>query len=190
MSRLNRTLVWIPLLAAGLAITGAIPAEAGPRGQRSQKVEKHNAKPRAHRAEPRARARNQHHDRDHAYRAPHGDQGRRHSAHRSPRFVVRAPHRANRVVNCAPPYRPWYEGAHRVYVQGDPFFFHAGFGVYLGGLALSIEIGDTAPAGCGFYDPYCGTTFAVLDGYADHCRQGRHDPVLSMVVVDRNGWGR
>jgi len=126
--------------------------------------------------------------RDPQYRHDNRRRGYRTDAWCAPRY------RAVPRVRCAPPravcgnglrvvtVRPWWEGAPRVYVQGSPYFFHAGLGVYLGGLGLSIQIGNAAPAGYGYLDPYCGLRFDSLEVCRTHAGAHGHDPVVEVVA--------
>lgn len=176
--------------------------------QQRKKVERRPAVERGRREAPRHRVEadrrdGRRRDDDRHYRGQR-DRGRGDDRHyRGDRHRVRRDHgrhyRPPRVIrHHAPVYRPvpywrgygphpWHHGARRIYVDRDPFFFHAGFGIYLGGLALSIEFGNRAPDGYLFYDPYCRQTFVTLDAFHHHCRGHRHEPVLSLVAVDACG---
>ena len=95
----------------------------------------------------------------------------------------RAYHRpAYRWRSCAP--LPWYYSARRTWYDGRPYYFHAGLGVYFGGVALRIELGNRAPAGYAYYDPTCGETFYSVREYRRHRRHHNHRPVLLAVQVD------
>jgi hypothetical protein len=114
-------------------------------------------------------------DRDHR-----GDRDRYDRRHR---VVVR--HRDLRA--CPPPryvVRPWYRDVRRIYVHDDPFYFHAGLGIYLGGLALRLELGDLPPEGFVFYDPYCDMEFWSVSEYHRHLRYHRHPNALTVIVLD------
>jgi len=110
--------------------------------------------------------------------------------HAPPRVV----HPRDRWAAPARHHRPWHAGARRILVGDAPYFYHADFGVYLGGLALNVTVGSRAPRGYAYYDPYCGETFWTLDEYRRH-RTGRwggraaHPPALHLVVVDRGRGG-
>jgi hypothetical protein len=81
------------------------------------------------------------------------------------------------------PYPVWVESPGDVYVYHDrPFYFHAGFGIYFGSGSLSVQIGDYAPAGYAYYDPYCDLTFTSVATYRRHCHH-RHDPLLEIEVA-------
>lgn len=83
--------------------------------------------------------------------------------------------------SCYLPYPVWVESPGDVYVYHDrPFYFHAGFGIYFGSGSLSIEIGDYAPAGYVYFDPYCDLTFMSVADYRGHIRRHRHDPLLEV----------
>lgn len=116
-------------------------------------------------------------DRDRNNDRDHGGYDRRH------RVVVR--HRDLRA--CPPPRyiaRPWYGQARRIYVHDDPFYFHAGLDVFLGGLALRLELGDVPPVGFVFYDPYCDEEFWSVSEYHRHLRHYRHPNALTVIVLD------
>ncbi len=99
------------------------------------------------------------------------------------RSVVR--HRDLRA--CPPPRylaRPWYGQSRRIYVHDDPFYFHAGLGIYLGGLALRLELGDVPPLGFVYYDPYCDERFWSVEDYRFHLRYHHHPQALTVIVLD------
>ncbi len=88
---------------------------------------------------------------------------------------------------CPPPrfvVRPWYRDVHRIYVHDDPFYFHAGLGIYLGGLALRLELGDVPPPGFVYYDPYCGEQFWSIADYHQHLRYHNHPQALTVILID------
>ena len=83
---------------------------------------------------------------------------------------------------CRPPgWRPWHRGASCVYVGTQPFYFHAGFGIHFGGLALEFALGPYPPAGFAYYDPYCGVAFWSLDGYYEHVEWCGHPAMLTLA---------
>jgi len=104
------------------------------------------------------------------------------------RIVVnhRRPHYLPRVIYRPRPVhvRPWFYGAQRIYVDDSPFYFNAGLGIYVGGLALNIQIGDVPPVGYVFYDPFCGETFWSVADYQAHLRFRPHPAVLSLIRVE------
>jgi len=95
-------------------------------------------------------------------------------------------------VACRASCGPWYSAAPRVVVAGAPYYFHSGFDVYFGGLALGFEISNLPPAGYAYYDPTCGRTFWSLAEYNAYRRQHRFNnpPVLHAVVIEDRGHGR
>jgi len=190
MSRLR--FLSLSLLATGLMLVLASPpppAEAGPhdRQDRSRSLQHHQKQSDAHGGQQdRGRHLDSGHDRQLRHGDGHHDHG--HEGYRAPRYRP-LPH-----PGCAPrpgcgnelrivSTRPWWEGAPRVYVHGTPFFFHAGLGVYLGGVGLSLGIGDCSPAGYVYVDPYCGTRFDSLEYYAVHARFQGHSPVVEVVAL-------
>ena len=74
-----------------------------------------------------------------------------------PRFVRAVVHHAFH-----PHYRPWYRDARRIYIHDDPFYFHVGLGLYIGGIAIQFELGNQPPYGYVYYDPYCDEVFWTL----------------------------
>jgi len=74
------------------------------------------------------------------------------------------------------PYR-----AHRVIVYGEPYYYHAGFGLYLGGLALGVRLGNAMPAGYVLYDPYCERRFYSLRAVERHMARCGHERCVSLV---------
>jgi hypothetical protein len=68
-----------------------------------------------------------------------------------------------------------------VVVHGSPYFFHAGFGVYFGGVSLSFQIGNVPPAGYAWFDPICNEVFWSLPAYRAHVAHHCHQPVLHAV---------
>ncbi len=112
--------------------------------------------------------------------------------HAPPRYRPRY-RRAYRPVYRPAPYcsvaRPWYVGAPRLVVAGSPYYFHAGLGVYFGGVALTVELGNYAPEGYAYVDPACGELFYSVEGYAIHSQRARHAPVLYAEQMDTGRHG-
>ena len=117
------------------------------------------------------------------------------------RIVIRDRDRDHRVVlrhrpatvryrdlrACPPPRyisRPWYNGARRIYVHDDPFYFHAGLDLFLGGLALRLELGDMPPMGFVYYDPYCDMEFWSIAEYRHHLRYHHHPHALTVIAIE------
>lgn len=96
-----------------------------------------------------------------------------------------------RPVPVCAPYRvvraPWYDSAPRSSMYGVETYFHAGVGVFFGGLALSFEVGTVAPVGFVYVDPVCGERWQTLDGYRRHAHRMHHQPVLIAEAVDPYG---
>jgi len=76
---------------------------------------------------------------------------------------------------------PWHRGARRVVIAGDPFYYNATLGVYLGGVALHLRLANQAPEGYVYYDPTCEARFASIKEYKRHLKRHRH--VGGLVVV-------
>jgi len=196
MSRLRFLSRLVPVLAAGLALvllSLPSPAEAGPRhgnGHSSRSVKPPQHRSQEHDCAQQDRGRHPGIGGDQHGRHDAGRRERGHDARRAPRYRAVAPPACPpvrgwcgnelRVVSPAP--NPWWEGAPRVYVHGNPFFFNAGLGVYLGGLGLMFLVGDLPPAGYCYVDPYCGTRFDSLDCYRAHARFQGHDAVVDLVA--------
>jgi hypothetical protein len=68
------------------------------------------------------------------------------------------------------------------YHHERPYYFHAGFGLYLGNAALSIHLVDAAPAGYVYRDPYCDATFGRVADYRRHLHRHHHRPLLDLVL--------
>jgi hypothetical protein len=84
--------------------------------------------------------------------------------------------------------RPWYRNASRFYVDRSPFYFHAGLGIYLGGVFLNLELTDAAPAGYVYVDPYCDLEFWTVPAYRQHLHRHHHRPALRLVQVEYCGY--
>jgi hypothetical protein len=80
-------------------------------------------------------------------------------------------------------YRPWYYGAPRFFVNASPYYFNAGLNVYLGGANLNLQLGDPAPAGYVYVDPYCNEDFYSVAEYREHVRHVHHRAALQLVYV-------
>jgi hypothetical protein len=78
---------------------------------------------------------------------------------------------------------PWYRGARRVVIEGDPFYYNAGLGVYLGGVALHLNLTNAAPDGYVYYDPVCDERFFSVRAYKRHLKSHRHAGGLTLVRV-------
>jgi hypothetical protein len=70
-----------------------------------------------------------------------------------------------------------------VYVENDPFYWSASLGVYLGGGAIFVQVGNRPPAGYLFYDPIRNRTFTCLDTYRAWCARQCVQPVVTLVAV-------
>jgi hypothetical protein len=84
--------------------------------------------------------------------------------------------------------RPWYRTAPRFYVDRSPFYFHAGLGIYLGGVFLNLQLTDAAPAGYVFVDPYCDLEFWTVADYRRHLHRHHHRPALRLIQVEYCGY--
>ena len=62
------------------------------------------------------------------------------------------------------------------------------FSGVVGGVALDGRYDRPLADGCAYADPYCGTTFETLEGYAEHCSH-RH-PAVVQVISRRDGCDR
>lgn len=166
---LTSALVGGCLLGTVLTVGAGVPdAEAGkPRIQRTER-------PRVERREARNRTVREH--RRHAVVREH----RRHAVvHRHRYPAVRRVHAPVRIVH----YRPWYSGVRTVVVDRDPFYFHAGFDLYFGGVNLNIELGDVPPPGYAYFDPYCGEEFYSIVAYRRHLHLYPHTAALRVVWI-------
>lgn len=120
--------------------------------------------------------------RDRSYAcAPRGHVRDRHAAYGSHRYsgayCVPEP-RYSRAVPCD----PWWAGAPVVYVERSPYYFNAGLGVYVGGVELNLNLGDCAPPGYAYYDPYCRTYMSTVAGYHEHLHRHHHPVTLALVI--------
>jgi hypothetical protein len=84
--------------------------------------------------------------------------------------------------------RPWYRTAPLFYVDRSPFYFHAGLGIYLGGVLLNLELTDAAPAGYVYVDPFCDVEFWTIEAYRLHLHRHHHRPALRLVEVGYCGY--
>lgn len=80
-------------------------------------------------------------------------------------------------------YHPWYYGAPRFFVNASPYYFNAGLNVYLGGANLNVQLGDPAPVGYVYVDPYCNEEFYSVGEYQEHLHHARHRAALQVVYV-------
>ena len=80
-------------------------------------------------------------------------------------------------------HRPWYTDTRHIYVDDSPFYFHAGLNVFFGGVGLHIDLGNTPPAGYGYYDPYCSLGFQTVHAYQRHLSRHRHRGALQVVRI-------
>jgi hypothetical protein len=80
-------------------------------------------------------------------------------------------------------YPRWTRYADAVYVDTTPFFWSASLGVYLGGGAIFVQVGNRPPAGYLFYDPIRNRTFTCLDTYRAWCARRYVQPVVTLVAV-------
>ena len=97
------------------------------------------------------------------------------------RPVIR--HLRSRPVYARNHSRPWYNNVQRVYVQESPFYFHAGLNVFFGGVGFQIDLGNHAPAGYGYYDPYCSLQFETVNSYHRHLSRHRHRGALEVIRI-------
>jgi hypothetical protein len=158
------------LLGTMLTVAPAVStAEAGkPRIQRTER-------PRVERREARHRTVRNH--RRHAVVRHHR---RTAVVYRHRRPAVWRVHAPVRVVYRRP---AWCDGARTVLVDRDPFYFHAGLGLYFGGLNLNLELGDYAPMGYAYFDPYCGEEFYSIVAYRRHLHRHQHTAALRVVWI-------
>lgn len=163
------------LLAAGPAMS---TAEAKDRHGKRHKVEKRH---KAHKVKS--------HKRTKAHRRDHVRHEVKHKRHRGDdhhyREVVRyrdhhRPVRRHVVRH----YRPWYRNVRYVTYHNNPFYWHAGLGVYIGGAYIDLEFGNAAPRGYYYYDPYCSESFYTVADYHSHLRYHRHRPTLRVVRIE------
>jgi hypothetical protein len=47
-----------------------------------------------------------------------------------------------------------------------------------------IDVENEPPAGCYYYDPFCGREFSNLDEYTDHINQEGHAKTIEIIVRD------
>ncbi len=111
----------------------------------------------------------------------------------APRRVYVAP----RPVYCAPrpvyvPIRivtpaPRYCDAPVVRVERRPFFWNAELDLYLPRVFAHVSIGDRAPRGGWYHDPYCDQDFRTLRDYRRHLRGCSHQAVLDVRYSHERG---
>jgi hypothetical protein len=154
------------------------------RGDRQNRDRRSEARHESRRGDDRGR----YQDRRGDTRDYRGDRDRYVTGRRHARVIVnhRRPHYLPRVIYRPRPIhvRPWFYGARRIYVDNSPFYFHAGLGIFVGGLAVNIQIGDVPPVGYVFYDPFCGETFWSVADYQAHLRFHPHPAALSLIRVE------
>jgi hypothetical protein len=182
-------------LSAAVAMGAIVPeAEAGPRRGRDKKTLTSRSKARAHQDHPKARSQERRAPkavvRSHPSGQKRGQVSSRYGYH-DRRDHPRVAHRTHRPAVRYHSSHPWYRGTRSIVVDDCRFYFHTGFQVYVGGIALDFEITNYPPYGYAYYDPYCGETFVTLEAYGAHRRHHRHHAALTLVPVDVScGWGR
>ena len=84
-------------------------------------------------------------------------------------------------------YRPapaWCGDTSYMMVNGDPYWYHVGLGVFFGGVNVNVNVGNAPPSGFGYWDPYCDEWFDSAAAYSQHCGYCDHERVLQVVAVD------
>jgi hypothetical protein len=105
---------------------------------------------------------------------------RGHGHSSAPRTVVR--YEAPRVVAR---YVPYGCSADRYVVHhDDPYYYNVNLGAFFGGVHVNVALGNTAPRGYGYWDPYCEQWFESVSVYSAHCDHHHHRPALSVVQVN------
>lgn len=112
-----------------------------------------------------------------------GDKGRgkghkKHATVYQPAPVV---YHAPRPVYVDPCPRP-------IYVSQRPFYEYRQMGMYVPQSWVNVRIGNIAPRGYVFYDPYCHRTFSTLTRFRAHKRGPGHLVALDIVAVDDLRW--
>ncbi|NNF08277.1 MAG: hypothetical protein HKN21_16060, partial [Candidatus Eisenbacteria bacterium] len=51
-------------------------------------------------------------------------------------------------------------------------------------LAIEFALGDRAPYGYAYYDPYCSERFYSVASYHQHLTRHRHDRALTLIACD------
>lgn len=81
----------------------------------------------------------------------------------------------------ARPAPSWCSDASYVVLDGNPYWYHVGLGVFVGGVDVNVDIGNTPPRGYGYWDPQCNEWFDDVRAYSTHCK--RHDHRAALRVV-------
>ena len=72
---------------------------------------------------------------------------------------------------------------------GRPYWYNVGLGAYFGGVNVNLQLGNYAPDGYGYWDPYCHTYFDSVHSFTSHCKRQTHRPALEVVRLDAGfGW--
>ena len=95
---------------------------------------------------------------------------------RGPRYKWKGPVYATRVVT---PYHS--HGSVYVVRRSSAGPAIAGF---LGGLFLGATLAQAAPAGYGYYDPYCQERFVSLEIYRTHLHRHHHPRIVRVIELD------
>jgi hypothetical protein len=112
--------------------------------------------------------------------------GRTSAVHCEPRYSTHH-HRAHDRCDCTMRIRhgrpAWCTDPTAVVVwKNHPFFLHAGYGVYIGGAAITADIHDLPPAGRIYVDPFCHRPFASIAEYRMHVRHHPHTPLVQVMI--------
>jgi hypothetical protein len=75
-----------------------------------------------------------------------------------------------------------------IYVSRRPFYEYRQLGMYVPQSWINVQIGNRAPRGYVFYDPYCHRTFSTLARFRAHKRGPGHMVALDIVAVDDLRW--
>jgi len=119
----------------------------------------------------------------HVYRKPQVRKHSRHSVVIRPQLVRRYEPVQRRYM----PFPVWCEQPRVAYYDDRPFFFHASLGVFVSGGSIFVDVGNAPPAGYGYYDPYCRTSFRTVVDYRRHCHGQRHGPLVQVISISDRG---
>lgn len=104
----------------------------------------------------------------------------RHRESERHRHAKRAPRPVYQQHSC---YVPRASSMQVIRYHDRPFYFSGELGVYFDSGVFSISIGNTAPRGYAYYDPYCNLVMGSVAAYRSHLCNHDHRALIEVVCV-------
>ena len=81
--------------------------------------------------------------------------------------------------------RPWWVREKRVFVRETPYFYNPCVGMYFGGAALDLALGEKPPMGWTYCDPVNSLKFQTLSAYRQFLKGHPHRTpgILTLVRI-------